>query len=187
MNFLTRIVLVVILLAIQPFLWGYVGGRSRQLHSNQANEEQFALLSQKLIESQQAFSDTQPRLLGIIDSFPFPAAISQVVGRIEALADTKHVAIELKSIEDGFPLEAGAGKITTKRITAQATGSVESIFSFLEAMENQKEFLAIESWDIIPAAAPSPSPGVALAEGAPQSFFTMTLHIIYYFYDGQAQ
>ncbi len=190
MNFLPRIILVVILLTIQPFLWGYVGSRARQLHANQTNEEQFALLSQKLIESQQAFSDIQPRLLKLSDSFPSSITISQVVGRIEALADTKHVAIELKSIEDVSSLDAGKGKITTKRITADVSGPIDALLSFLEVMEHQKEVLSIESWDVVQAASQSSLPVTVPTSGPEedsQAFFKMTLHAVYYFYDGQTQ
>ncbi|OGY31180.1 MAG: hypothetical protein A3C02_04040 [Candidatus Andersenbacteria bacterium RIFCSPHIGHO2_02_FULL_45_11] len=171
---LFRIVLLFALAALQPFLWGYVSDRAQQLHLLQTNEEQFALLSQKMIESQQAFSDAQPRLLKLGDVFPASSALSQVVGRIEALADTKQLGIELKSIEDTISIEAGSGTIRPKRITAEVTGSVEALFSFLEAMENQNEFLSIESWDIIAAGLP---------EKASQPVFQMTLHTIYYFYD----
>lgn len=174
MTSLIRIALLLILAALQPFLWSYVGDRARQLHMSQTNEEQFALLSQKLIESQQAFSQAQPRLLQLADSFPASNTISQVVGRIEALADAKHLIIELKSIEDATPVEAGRGTIVTKRITAEVTGSVESLFSFLESMENQKEFISIESWDVVMDTSP---------QQTSQTVFKMTLRAIYYFYD----
>ncbi len=172
---LLRIALLLALGILQPFLWTYVGDRARQLHMSQTNEEQFALLSQKLIESQQAFSDAQPRLLKFTDVFPPSNTVSQVVGRIEALADTRQLSIELKSIEDTTPIEAGKGTINTKRITSEVTGSVNELFSFLEAMENQKEFLSIESWDIITTA------GLSQQNSVPT--FKMTLHTIYYFYD----
>lgn len=184
MGIILRILIVIILLAVQPFLWKFVGDRARQLHSNQTNEEQFALLSQKLIDSQKAFSDAQPRLADLSDSFPPATTISQVVGRIEALADTKHLVIELKSIEDGSPVEAGKGAITAKHITASVTGPVESLFSFLEAMEYQKEVLHIDSWDLIQGSLPSVSPVASPQQGVPlDTIFQMTLRMTYYFYD----
>lgn len=172
MHILVRIAIVILLIGIQPFLWGYVADRSRQLHLAQTNEEQFVLLSQKLIEAQQVFSQAQPSILKLAESFPSSTTISQVVGRIEALADSNSLGIELKSIEDMDPLEAGQGKILRKRITTEVTGPVDSLFSFLETMENQKEVLSIQSWDIVNTS-------------EQQSIFKMTLHTIYYFYDGQ--
>ncbi len=171
MHILVRIAYVSILIGIQPFLWGYVAERSRQLHLTQTNEEQFVLLSQKFIESQQAFSQAQSSILKLADSFPSSSTISQVVGRIEALADSNYLVIELKSIEDMTPLEAGPGNILRKRITTEVTGSVNSLFSFLETMENQKEVLSIQSWDVVRILASQP-------------VFKMTLHTVYYFYDG---
>lgn len=175
MNTRPRILLVFVLLVLQPFLWVYVGQRSRQLHNRQTNEQQFALLSQTVIASQQAFSQAQSRVLQLSQSFPSSNTISQVVGRMESFADAHKVAITLTSIEDGPSITVGSSVITSKRITAQFTGPVDSLFSSLEALEYQQEAARVESLDVVRANSASPSPMV----------FQMTVRILYYFYDVQ--
>ena len=160
----------VLLVIVQPFLWSYVHATAKNLHSQQKNREQLALGTQKITESEASLVAAKSRMLKLSESFGAPSDISQLVGRLEALADSKRLAIELQSIEDGAPIEAGSISLATKVITAKVTGSTKELFSFLEAMEHQKEFLTVESWN------------VALSGAIEPPVFTMTLSIMYYFY-----
>lgn len=169
---------MVILIAVQPFLWTAVKKSALQLHSGQTNAEQLVLVSQKLAESQKALSQIQSRLNQLLDAFPPSNTISQVVGRIEALADAAHLPVELKSIEDGTRNEVGRGNIITKIITIRVTGPMEAVFSFLDALEHQKEFASIESWDIA---------NTAQYVSSSSPIFQMTLNVMYYFYDANTQ
>lgn len=184
MSTIVRICIVLILIAVQPFLWSMIKQRSVQLHSNQTNQNQFVLLSKKLAQLKKDFDSSQPRLEELAQSFPSASTISQVVGRIEALADAKYLVSALKSIEDGVPIEAGKSKITTKRVVIEITGSVEALLSFLETVEHQKEVVSVESWDlsIAPQSAPS---GTSVGASAP--VFKIIVHTIYYFYDVETQ
>lgn len=174
MFLLVRISIVLILVIAQVFLWNAVQKSALQLHSGQTKKDQLVLVAQKLTEAKEAFAAAQPRLLQLSDSFPASKTIPQVVGHIEALADTQQVPIELKSIEDGTSMDVQGGKITTKKIEIRITGAMESVFSFLEAIEHQKEFASVESWDIA---------NNTQGESSVSSVFQMTLHTVYYFYD----
>lgn len=169
-----RVVIVLVLVVAQVFLWAQVKQSALQLHFGQTNTQQFELVSQKLAESQDAFSKVQPHLTQLFEAFPPSNTISQVVGRIEALGDAKRLGVELKSIEDGTSSAVAKGKIITKRITIHVMGPMESMFSFLEALERQKEFASVESWDLT-----SDTQG----SSSGPSGFQMTLHVNYYFYD----
>lgn len=174
MSFILRIAILLILIVVQPYLWDAVRRSALQLHSGQTNAEQLILVSQKLAESQEALFQKQPHLNQLFDAFPPSNTISQVVSRIEALADSAHLPVELKSIEDGTQSETGRGNIITKNITVRVTGSMEAVFSFLDSLEHQQEFARIESWDV-----------ATIAQYVPSSsaMFQMTLKVTYYFYD----
>lgn len=169
-----RICIALILIGIQPFLWGYVRKYAQELYVSQTNEQQSALLSKKLSKAQETLVASKPLLEKLSESFPPPHTISQVLGHIEALADSQHVTIDIQSIEDVPPLEVAGGAIIKRRITASVGGPIDSLLLFLEAVENQKEVVTIDSWEMTRGAQQSATP-----------IFTMTIQVVYYFYEPQ--
>lgn len=163
---------ILILLISQVFLWGYVRKAARELHMRQTNEQQYEMLSLKLLEAEQNFLEQQKSLGQLSEILPSQETISQVLGQMESLADAKKVTLELKSIEDADPIEAGADTIAPRVFSAEAAGPIEDLLAFLESLEHQKQLSRIESWDISSAG--------PLQDGSFQSF-VLRIQIVYYF------
>lgn len=163
---------VLILLGAQLFLWGYVGKAASSLHMRQTNEQQYEMLSLKLLDAEQKFLEQQKSLGKLHEVLPSLESMSQVLGQMETLADAKNIQLELKSIEDLEAIPAGADSISPRVFSAEAQGSIDALLAFLASLEHQKQLSHVESWEVGSAGAPQ--------EGLPPSF-VLQVRIVYYF------
>lgn len=170
--------LIVVLGGGQFFLWQYVSSVAGQLHSHRTNTEQSQVLSAKISEARRLLLLEQKKLSGLSAVFPSKEAVSQVVGRIEALADDKKLQLDIAGIEDGKPVEAGKEVFLTKVFSIHVVGPADALLAFFEGLEHQKELIEIHSWNI---ASDTPDPNTTVPT-IPQ--FALTLKATYYFYDG---
>lgn len=165
-------IIIVLLLVGQVFLWRYVTSSAQALHARQTNQQQYELLSLKLLETQQEFARQQASLNRIAELLPDQDTISHVLGRMEDLAESHSVAIDVKSIEDVELIKAGSNTIIPRIFALEAIGSAQQLLAFLESLESQKQLGRIESWDIASSGAGQ--------EGSFQSF-VLRVTVIYYF------
>ena len=177
---ITGSIIIVLLIVVQFFLWKYIQSYAGKIYMRQTNAQQTEALSQKIAEAQRGLLEQQRKLVSLSAIFPPKDGVSQVVGRIESIADTRRLKLDIMSIEDGEPVESGKDAMFTKVFSLQATGPIDTLFAFFEALEHQTELVHVASWSV---AAPPPSQTNTL--GAPQApqEFVLTLKVIYYFYD----
>ncbi len=163
---------IVLLLAGQWFLWKQVERSALLLHMRQTNEQQYAMVSLQLLEAQQSLEAHAPSFATLGDVLPSRDTLSQVLGRMEGLADTHGVSLSIKSIESAETVAAGSQEIVPHVFAAEVQGAAENLLVFLDALENQKQLGHIDSWELS-----SSGPSVS---GSFQAF-VLKLRIVYYF------
>lgn len=177
-KFLITLVVVIGLGAGQPWLWGYVKQGAEDIHNRRTEEQQLQELTERLRTIEQKHTDQAPLLDGLAVVFPRARDTSQVVERLEQLADRQSVELTVQNIA---PPPAGPGKkpsvLSPTIVSVQVKGSATRLLQYIDAVEHVQELAIVQSWDL--AAAP---PVAAAPAGAPVSSpgYTVAMNILFY-------
>lgn len=188
-----RVVILIVLAAMQPWLWSQVHVRAKDFQAKQSQSQQMTAVD-KLNASMTADLSQQAASLKQIDTVVLPQAdISDVVSQLEQLADRGRLVINVTGIDDGTDKKSkaatGANGIVPVTITAKVSGTADAIFNFFESLEYSPPLLIIKQWQVaagaLAATAPS-APAVLTPGGSPRPSvspvpqYTLTFTIIYY-------
>lgn len=147
---LVSVIVVIILIAIQPALWDWVGRSAEELHNRRTLAGQLANLQDQLaqLKTEQGSAQTvQDQLDAVLIS---REGITQAVERIESQAQGIPVTLRVHNIET----QSEGGKIDSLVITATATASVDKLLQYLETIENLAEITSINNFLLRPAPRP---------------------------------
>lgn len=163
---LLRIVLVlVVVVAVQPFLWRFAQYRVSTVRDQQARNGQIAAVREQNQQIEQAIK-TQQQLIDQLDIIaPRPTALNQVVERLEQLADKQQLRIDISSIKEVTSTSRRKAAVVTP-VTAviEIRGSVTAVLQYIEQLEHTPELTVVRSFTlkpnrlvIEPVASPLPS------------------------------
>lgn len=155
---LVNIIIVVVLATIQPAIWDWVSVSSQALHDQRTItgqrenlEEQLVLLRAEQESSQSIQDQLDAALIGSTE-------ITQAVERLESKAQEKSVALRVHNIA----AKEGDGEIDSLVITTTATGPINNILQYLEAVEHLAEVTVVK--DLLLRPAPRPAAAVVFDE-----------------------
>lgn len=167
-------VLLVVLGIAQPFLWNFVWRSADALHSKRTEEQQLQELQARIKDSNAQYQAQQPLVDQLSVSFPKAADTSQVVDRMEQLANKVGVALSIKNIVTEAPTKKTTSGLSNFVVTIKADGTAHGLLQYIDALEHAQEVATIRQWVI--------TPGPASTAGQPISLvpFTMTANVVFY-------
>ena len=108
--------------------------------------------------------------------FPKGTSTSQVVDRMERLADVQGINIQIKSIvADALKVKRGedeAEQLQSIAFSMELVGPVQRLLAYIDGVEHVQELSSIRSWAI--------APGVKLSEQSVTPF-VLTMTVVFYF------
>lgn len=177
-KFLVTLVVVMGLAVVQPWLWGYVKGGAEAIHNRRTEEQQLKELIERLAVIEQKHTEQAALLDGLTVIFPHATATSQVVDRLEVLADRQSVELSVQNIA---PPTAAPGEkptvLSPTVVSVQVKGSATRLLQYIDAVEHVQELAVIQSWDLAPAPAVATLPSGALAVSPG---YTLAMNILFY-------
>lgn len=178
-KFLIILAMVVGLAAAQPWLWGYVKQGAEDIHNRRTEEQQLQELAERLRLIAQKHTDQAALLDGLAIEFPRVGDTSQVVERLEQLADRQSVELTVQNIAP--PPTAVPGKkpsvLSPTIVSVQVKGSATRLLQYIDAVEHVQELAIVQSWDL--AAAPPAAPASALGPVSSPGY-TLAMNILFY-------
>lgn len=173
---LTIAIFILAALAVsQPFLWGYVSQAAQTLYTRQTQETQLKEIEARIatVESNRF---TQQALLDQLKvAFPSQVQTSQIVDRLEQLADRQNVALQIQSIaaENPEAVAKAKDKLSPLLVTVTVSGGATALLQYVAAVEHTQEVAVIRSWQMTAVA----SEGIAQPGAAT---YRLTMNIIFY-------
>ncbi|HBE90731.1 MAG: hypothetical protein A3E37_03105 [Candidatus Andersenbacteria bacterium RIFCSPHIGHO2_12_FULL_46_9] len=168
-------VIVVFLIGLQPFLWGWVKSRSIALHEVRIRAEQVEEVKKRTKEMQENY-DNQKVFVAQLDSVVPPSRNAlQVIERLETATQGLNVTLEVSRIDEGVALKQGQEvgleetdqprtvlpqtknnderkvSIIPLLITVNATGRPENLVEYIDVVEHVQELSYIQKLTISPA------------------------------------
>ncbi len=153
LSLIRGLIVLVILIGIQPFLWNYVYTSTIHLQEKRTEAQQLVNLQARL-DAMQARQASQKQFLDQLSAtFPLLGSESQVIERIEQLALKVGIAAHITTItKQPLPLEDDKnGILTGLSLTVEADGTPSQLLYYLDALEHLPELTIIRSWGITAA------------------------------------
>ena len=175
---LTFVVVAVIALGFcQIWLWAYVGQVAETLHNRQTEEQQLQDLDSRIILIENTYEDQLPLLDQLTVVFPKDSETSQVVDRLEQLADKQGVTLEIKDISNKADVPKDSTLLPIA-ITCRLTGTATKLMQYLGALENIQEVAVVRSWALsVAPPLPAPATGAPVLVGPTHQ---MTMNVVFY-------
>jgi hypothetical protein len=172
---LLNTVLLLVLLAGQPFLWRFVLSSAQSLQDRRTVEQQLANLRERLtvIDETQA---QQAGLFGQLDEVFLPLdSTPQAVERLEQLADLQGVVLEIQNIREETPIGSQSRNIIIPlRVTLKATGQPDRLLEYIDAIEHVPEVTVVDEWVLRSFLDNSSGTGT-------QVIYELSVNIVFYF------
>lgn len=174
---LAAVVAAAALSGAQPWIWRYVESGAQDIHNRRTEEQQLAELTERLRVIEQKHTDQAALLDGLATIFPHADSTSQVVDRLEQLADKQSVELAIKTI--GPPATAAGAKpsvLSPIVVSVEVKGSATRLLQYIDGVEHVPELATVQSWDISPFTPPasaSPAP-------PPSPSFVLAINILFY-------
>ncbi len=145
---ITAVVLLIILGAVQPFLWKRVATSATKLQDTQTIEQQYADLQKRLEETTKSRNEQQELFDQLSVVYPNVNNTSQVIERLEQLATQWFVIMQIRTIQEDQPIKTKSDtlKIIPLKITVEVTAPPERILSYVDAVEHMQELARITSF-----------------------------------------
>lgn len=150
-------VIILALLALQPWLWGRVFDAAASFRSRQTQEQQL-LNVQRLTEDIHTVDPLQQALLDqAAVAFPLPESAPLIVERVEGLAEAQGLILELRGIsEQNNPANRGPAGLAPFDLNLTVAGPPRAALAFFDAVEHMQEFTQIENWSMEPVRSSQP-------------------------------
>lgn len=184
-----KAVAVVILVAIQPYLWQSLNTIARDVHAKRSQKQQIGNLKERIIAVEQTLA-SETELLDQLDAvLPLNNSVPQAIERLERLATERQVELKIIDLQE---VAGDAGAVDTPvlplRVRLEVTGTSAALLSFMEAIEHLQELTTIEAWDMAPAkagaatptVAPTSSPSPSASPPPSATLYTLSMTIQFY-------
>lgn len=148
----TTIVLLVVLVSVQPFLWRFVHRQALQLQQKRSQGQQIANVQarnqevEKTLHMQRGFLD-QLELVS-----PPTTSLTQAVERVEQLGDQLGLLVTITVIQE-VPASNSVVKeddIVPVAVSVDTVGSANQLLSFLDRVEHTQELSIVPRWGLTP-------------------------------------
>lgn len=160
----------------QIWLWAYVGQVAETLHSRQTEEQQLQDLDARIISIEKNYESQLPLLDQLAVVFPRDTETSQVVDRLEQLADKQGVTLDIKDISNKADVPKDSSLLPVS-ITCRLTGTATKLMQYLGALEHIQEVAVARSWELSAAPQlPASSAGTFVVAPTHQ----MTMNVVFY-------
>ncbi|MBI3255750.1 MAG: hypothetical protein HYZ63_02155 [Candidatus Andersenbacteria bacterium] len=170
------LVLVVALGVAQIWLWRYVQTSAQTLRNRQTEEQQLEELNGRIAIIEQNYKAQLPLLDQLLVVFPQASQTSQIVDRLEQLADRQRVELSIENITTQALVESQKNTaLIPLLVTMDVKGAATTLLEYLAAVEHIQEIAVVKDWQIAPLPPRAPTPG----EPAGASH-QMTMNVIFY-------
>ena len=171
-------VLAVVALGLcQIWLWAYVGQVAETLHSRQTEEQQLQDLESRIISIENTYEGQLPLLDQLTVVFPKDSETSQVVDRLEQLADKQGVTLDIKDISNKADVPKDSTLLPVA-ITCHLTGTATKLMQYLGALEHIQELAVVRSWGLsVAPPLPVPPAGAPVSAGPTHQ---KTMNVVFY-------
>lgn len=173
------VVTILMLIALggaQPFLWGYVKASADALHARRTEEQQLQELQARIHDIETKYKAGQPLIDQLSVPFPKTGQTSQVVDRLEQLADKTGVAMEITNILTDPPSKKGGGNLNSFVVTVRVDGTAHGLLQYIDALEHIQEVVTLRQWvfNAVPVSA-------TIVPGAKPTYpFSMNMNVVFY-------
>lgn len=174
------VVAIAIILALgtaQFFLWNFVYQSADALHTRRTEEQQLQALKAIIADVQTKFAAEKPLVDQLSVPFPKNTQTSQVVDRLEQLADKTGVLLNITNISTETPNKKTPNQLNSFVATLKVDGSAHSLLQYIDAVEHIQEVTTIRQWAIVGV---PPSATVLPGQPPPAPLFTMNMNILFY-------
>lgn len=176
------LVLMLILGGIQPFLWQMVTNRVIDVQLKQSQEEQIVNVQERNQTMQQNLAAQESFLNQLTVVAPPIEARTQVVERLELLADKHTLPIEISLIQelpDGG--RSAVSQIVPVVLSVSVQGSVDRLLTFMQEVEHVQELTVVESWSLNPhAGPPATSDPAAQPTPTPLPIYELRMDVLFF-------
>lgn len=149
--------LVVVLWGAQPWLWGYVFDVAASFRDRQTQQAQLANTLRLVEDVRQVDPAAQALLDQAAIAFPTRASAPQIVERLEALADSQTLSLQLESIREEPATNTRRQQLIPLVVNLSVAGSPAALLGFLEKVEHMQELTQVDEWSMKPLPVPPPA------------------------------
>lgn len=147
----TTLLMVVLLGVAQIWLWQYVETSAATLRNRQTEEQQLEDLNGRIAIIEQNYKAQLPLLDQLLIVFPQASQTSQIVDRLEQLADRQKVQLAIKNITTQPLPEAQKEKgLIPLLVTMEVRGAATMLLEYLAAVEHIQEIAVVRDWQVAP-------------------------------------
>lgn len=144
---------ILLLMAGQPWLWGWVFDSATEFRNRQTQQGQLANV-QRLTEQIRVVDPAQAALLeqaGV--AFPLMGAAPQIVERLEGLAETQGLTMQLVAIRE-VSVPGRGPKLVPFDIDLTVAGAPRAVLAFVETVEHMQELTQVTALNMDPVTVP---------------------------------
>jgi hypothetical protein len=197
------ILIMIILIAVQPFLWRVVNESAEQLNQKRFQVKQINEIKTRSKKIEDEYEKQKIFLEQLTAVVPLSRDTLQVIERLEGLANELGVNIEVKSISEEKALVIGS-KVNKEEVTRSSrraqvqtveeeekdeprllplvvevvvSANASSLLSYIEAVEHVQELTAIRSFSLEPS---------SNNEGNESKYF-LSMNVIFYLQDHETK
>lgn len=156
-KWLVLVVVVVLGLGVgQLWLWGSVFDAASTFRDRQTQQQQLDNV-RRLVEGIRAADSSEQTLTEqAAVAFPLPETVPHIVERVEALAESRGLVLELQSIAEQ-PRSGTKHVLQPFDLNVVLLGPPQALLAFLDSVEHMQEFTQVEQWAM--EAAPADAAG----------------------------
>lgn len=196
-----RGVILVALIAGQPFLWRVVANAAEDLHQKRSQQEQIQEVQTRIEQIQQAKESQKELVDQLRVVIPDEDTLLAVIERLQLMAglDQHNIALTLQNIEreQVNEEETVPSPVLPFRINVVATGKISNLLAYLHRVEHLQELTVVRDVSFVPVSGGgrpivqtppqvgSPSSPLPAATPLPAALteptYTMTLSIVFFF------
>ncbi len=169
------ILLIVVLIVVQPFLWGAVSGLVEELNQKRFQVKQINKIKSLSKDIEDEYNEQKVFLEQLSAVVPLSRETLQVIERLEGLANEIGAEIKVESIKEEDVLLVGGKKVETKKrdsrrpssseeepkkddpkllplvVSVEVKGRLPVLLSYIESVENVQELTVVKSFALTPS------------------------------------
>jgi len=148
------LLITVLLVILQPVLWSVVQGRAEAYRQKRSQRTQIDEITRRNEAIETDLRDHQDDLSKLTLSVPEFSALTQVVERLEVLADRRDLKnLDITNIYE--VTDQSEFGIVPVRVSFRVTGGEDNLLAYLVEVEHVPELTQVSSWSLLPARVPS--------------------------------
>lgn len=172
------------LVIVQPFLWIFVQKKAVALHDSRSQEQQIANTKDRNATIKHNLGQEREFLSQLDVVVPPRKMLTQVVERLEQLADQRYLSLKITNIKEDLSDAKTINNTTLIPVTATLTveGTINQVFDYLASIEHIQELTVLTAWKVLPN---EKAPVQSVAPGVPTptpslTRYTLSADILFY-------